>query len=408
MKADSNFLRGETTKVTIAPDGKGEKNTSGHPSVFLMTTSLEVGGTERQFAALAQFLDEDEFSVSLGCLKCEGAFLPGLHNIREFWPAGSLYKWKSQRERFRLAQYLREGHIAIAHSFDFYSNSMLIPAARAATIPVVIGSQRQLGDLLSAAKRRAQSLMFRICDRVVCNSQAAAQQLRVHGVRPERVMVIPNGITDDFFAAASPVLPRENGIVRVGLISRMNDRRKRHDVFLRAAAELNRRMPQLQFVLAGDGPLKLELEMLARSLGLSDTAIFLGESRNIPGVLASLDISVVCSDSESLSNVILESMAAGVPVVATHVGGNAELIEDRVTGLLLAPNDPSGLAAGIKFFATHREERMACAARARENAQRSYGIREVTKQYENLYRELLEQKGWTMPNANPDEVQSRI
>jgi glycosyltransferase involved in cell wall biosynthesis len=363
------------------------------PSVFLMTNSLETGGTERQFAALAQALDDSLFSPSLGCLKREGAFLSGLNGIREFSPGGSLLKWRSQRARFALARHLRLSQVALAHSFDFYSNLMLISAARAARVPLVIGSQRQLGDLLSPAKRHAQNLMFRLCHRIVCNSEAAAERLRSSGIPKSKVVVIPNGVADDFFASPPPALPRDPGTFNVGMISRMNDRYKRHDVFLRAAARLSPRFPQVRFVLVGDGSLRGELEALAQSLGLKDKVLFLGNRSDMPAVLAALDVNVLPSDSESLSNVILESMAAGIPSVATQVGGNAELVEHGVTGLLTRTNDPEQLSAALELFLMQPDVRAACGVRARQKAMASYGIRKIAMRYRDLYRELLDEKG---------------
>ena len=106
------------------------------------------------------------------------------------------------------------------------------------------------------------------------------------------------------------------------MIARMNAQSKNHKMFLRAAARLCGRFPDVEFVLVGDGPLRPELEREAESLGLKAQVSFLGDRQDIPAVLASLDVCVLPSSSESLSNAILESMAAGVPVVASRVGGN--------------------------------------------------------------------------------------
>src|SRR5580692_6277055 len=144
--------------------------------VFLMIQTLETGGSERQFSALAQSLDPANFRVNLGCIRQRGTFLDELGEIPQFRLGGSLYGMQSLRTRFQLARHLRQAEIAIAHAFDFYANLTLIPAARMARVPVVIGSQRQLGDLLSWAQSRVQFTMFRWCAVVICNSQAAADR----------------------------------------------------------------------------------------------------------------------------------------------------------------------------------------------------------------------------------------
>ena len=153
------------------------------PGLFLMTNSFEIGGSERQFAALAQSLNRAAFQVHLGCIQRRGAFLEGLGPVSEFPLGGSLYRLTSMWTRLRLAQYLRGNNIAVAHAFDFYTNLTMIPAARLAGVPVIIGSQRQLGDLLSRSRSRAQAAVFRWCDAVVCNSRAAADRLVEQGFR---------------------------------------------------------------------------------------------------------------------------------------------------------------------------------------------------------------------------------
>src|SRR5579864_6323401 len=145
--------------------------------VFLMVNSLETGGTERQFVELARSLRAEHLAVHLGCIKKQGAFLEGLGALHEFRLGGSLYGMKSVRSRWKLKRCLRDLGIAVAHAFDFYTNLTLIPAAKLAGVPVVIGSHRQLGDLLTPAQFQAQLMMFRWCDRVVCNSRAAAASL---------------------------------------------------------------------------------------------------------------------------------------------------------------------------------------------------------------------------------------
>jgi glycosyltransferase involved in cell wall biosynthesis len=366
------------------------------PAVFLMTNTLETGGSERQFVTMANALDRELFTVSLGCLKPVGAFLNEVDGITRFAAGGSLFGLRSWRSRAALARFLREKRIAVAQAFDFYSNLMLIPAARWAGVPVVLGSHRQLGDLLTFTQFQAQSAVFRLCNRVVCNSRAAARRLQDAGIPARKLTMIPNGLPDELFAAVPPLLPREVHAIRIGMISRMNHPVKQHDLFLRVAERLAPQFPQLQFVLAGDGPLRPVLEAHAERLNLQKKVTFLGDRRDIPAVLASLDLSVMPSSSESLSNVILESMAAGVPVVAANVGGNSELIQDQTTGLLFAAGDESQFAAALETLITQPELRKQMAALARIQAQQ-YTIPRIRDRYQDLYRDLLAEKGWTLP-----------
>jgi L-malate glycosyltransferase len=368
------------------------------PGLFLMTDSFETGGSERQFAALARSLNPAAFRVRLGCIQRRGAFLNGLGSVSECPLGGSLYGVKSLWARFRLAQCLRRNHIAVAQSFDFYTNLTLIPAARLAGVPVVIGGQRQLGDLLSRSKSRVQTAVFGWCDVVVCNSHAAADRLVEQGLPRRRVVVIGNGLPASAFAETLPAVPRRPGVLRAGMIARMNEQSKNHQIFLRAAARLVSNFPGVEFLLVGDGPLRAELEREAEKLGLKAHVSFLGDRQDIPAILASLDISVLPSSSESLSNVILESMAAGIPVVASRVGGNPELIiQDR--GILVAPGDDRAFADAIERLLRDAAMRAEFGHKAKQFAQANFTLDLMRKRHEDLYAELLEKKNW-LANRN--------
>jgi glycosyltransferase involved in cell wall biosynthesis len=126
--------------------------------------------------------------------------------------------------------------------------------------------------------------------------------------------------------------------------------------------------------------------------------MFLGDRRDIPAVLASLDISVLPSSSESLSNVILESMAAGLPVVAARVGGNPELVRDGETGFLVPSEDDQAFAAALQRLLENSDLRAAFGVRAKSEARSRFTLRQVCGQYEDLYRAVLSEKGCSVVN----------
>src|SRR5215469_9787977 len=359
--------------------------------VFLMLDSFETGGTERQFSMLAKAVDRSRFTVSVGCLQKKGAFLKDLGEVLEFPLGGNLYGLGSMQARWQLARYLRQTGTLVVQAFDFYSNLVLIPAARLAKIPVVIGSQRQMGDLLSRAKSRAQAAALNWADAVVCNSHAAREALIEQGLRGERIVVIGNGLEPSMFEAALPALPRDSSRLRVGMIARMNTLSKRHDLFLRAAAAVSETFNEIEIVLVGDGPFRPELEKLASDLGIRHLVSFLGERHDLPALLASIDVSVAPSASESLSNVILESMAAGVPVIASRVGGNSEAIgEDR--GILVAAGDEKGLREALQRLLREASLRGRFAQNAKRFARANYSIEHMGEQYQELYTRLVSEK----------------
>ena len=356
-----------------------------------MTNTFETGGSERQFVVVARNLSPERFKPYTGCIRRIGAFSQELGDVPEYWLGGSLFGWTSLRARLKLARWLRRERIQIAHAFDFYTNLTLIPAARLARVPVVIGSQRQLGDLLTPQQFRAQAAALRWCDAVVCNSQAAAQRLQDAGVSPDKLVIIGNALPAEAFATVPAAVERVQGMIRVGMIARMNAAYKNHAGFLRIAAKIQAQIPNVEFLLAGDGPLRSDLEKQAQQLGLADRVIFLGDRRDIPSVLASLDVAVLTSISESLSNVIIEAMSAGLPVVAYGVGGNAELLNEE-RGILINSGDEDAFASAIVELLGHPEKREQLGRNGRQFAQENFSLERVLNRYESCYQGLLDKK----------------
>jgi L-malate glycosyltransferase len=143
----------------------------------------------------------------------------------------------------------------------------------------------------------------------------------------------------------------------------------------------------------GDGPLRPALELRAAALGLSERAHFLGHRLDVPAVLARAAVGVSCSSAEGLSNAIMESMAARLPVVATAVGGSPELVQDGVTGRLVPPGAPASLAEALgEMMASERIARQMGSA-GREVIARSFSLRRMVEGHDAVYRRVLKQVG---------------
>jgi len=381
----------DTARLTTTPRADFSTLSERAVSLFLMVNTFETGGSERQFMVLAQNLAPPQFRVHVGCVSRRGSLAHNFPDAPQFPLGGSLFGWQSLRTRLNLSRHLRRHQVQVAQAFDFYANLTLIPAAKLARVPVIIGSHRQLGDLMTRAQFRAQVAAFRWCDAVVCNSQAAADRLIAAGLSADKIAVIGNALPAEVFATAPAVLPKRPGTLRVGMVARMNHRYKNHSGFLRIAAQIHKRMPNVEFVLVGDGPLRQELETEAASLGLGASAIFVGDRQDMPAVLASIDVAVNTSDSESLSNVLLEAMAAGLPAVAYEVGGNSELLSPQRGALIPAGNETDFADAVQKLLAdsTFRHE---LGRNARQFAQESFSLDQVRQRYVELYVMLLQKK----------------
>jgi glycosyltransferase involved in cell wall biosynthesis len=363
-------------------------------TVFLMANDLEMGGTQKHLAQLATALNGRKFRVRLGCIRRQGYFAETLStewDIAEFRLGGSFFSRKALNSARALARHLHAHGVSVAHSFSFYSNIIMIPVARMAGVPIVIGSHRQLGDLLTRLQFNAQTALLQLCDRIVCNSQAAAEQLATRGLSPNRLVVIPNAVSPEIFGVGHTRKQSSRAsIVRVGMIARMSAAGKNHALLLRAAARLRSKSRNIQFFLAGDGPQRLQLESMTQKMGLTSHVKFLGERRDLGELLANLDISVLASSSESSPNAITESMAAGLPIVATRVGGIPEIISHGETGLLVPVNDDVRLADAIEYLAENPKVCVRLGRNAREFAVRHFRLDHVCNLYEQLYVELLD------------------
>jgi glycosyltransferase involved in cell wall biosynthesis len=158
---------------------------------------------------------------------------------------------------------------------------------------------------------------------------------------------------------------------------------------VRAAARVVAQVPEAVFCLVGDGPERSRIENEIARLGLADHVRLLGERDDVARLLHAFDLYVLCSVTEGLSLSILEAMAAGLPVVATRVGGNPELLDQGRAGILTPARDPDALADAIIDLLTNREKASALGLAARERARRSFDIRPVARRLEEIYERAL-------------------
>jgi glycosyltransferase involved in cell wall biosynthesis len=166
-------------------------------------------------------------------------------------------------------------------------------------------------------------------------------------------------------------------------------REKAHEVLLDAAALVLGRAPDVEFVIAGNGPRRAELEALAVSRGIGPRVRFLGHADDVPGLLASSDLFVLASRSEAFPNSILEAMAAGLPIVATRVGGIVELVENQRTGVLVPPDDARALGHAMLDLIQWRSHAAALGRAARAEVASKYSFERMIAAFESIYLELL-------------------
>jgi glycosyltransferase involved in cell wall biosynthesis len=321
-------------------------------------TLFAIGGTERQVVNLVRQLDHSKFDLQMACFQRRGQFLEEVLSmcipISEY-KIDSLYNPRTWLQQIRLAQFLKRQRIQIVHTYGFYSTVFAVPAARMAGTPSVVVSIRDIGESLTKPQKRLQRLVCRLADSILVNAEAVRQWLMSQGYNAKNIDVIRNGIALDRFEKKSGNIRQELGIEPgvplIAMLARLNPL-KGTEYFLEAAAAVARRFPQARFLIVGDvggaNPhYKQELERKALQLGVQDKVIFTGFRLDIAELLGEVTVSVLPSLSEGLSNILLESMAAGVPVIATQVGGNPEIVEDGITGKLVPPRDSEAFAEAL-------------------------------------------------------------
>jgi glycosyltransferase involved in cell wall biosynthesis len=164
---------------------------------------------------------------------------------------------------------------------------------------------------------------------------------------------------------------------------------KDHHTFLRAAAMVSRAFPTTRFAVFGDGPLRTELVAQAASLGLAERVTFFGTQQGVANCLSACDVLVSTSLVEGLSNAILEAMGLGVPVIATDIPGNREIVLAGQTGWLVPVRSPDVLAATIERIFTRTSEVAACVAQAKEMVATRFGLDRMIDEHVALYESLL-------------------
>lgn len=318
--------------------------------VLLLGDTLKLGGTEGQFVEIARGLPRSRWTPHVACVRAEGP-------LRERLDTAGIAPWSCGPSSFRspsllgtllgVARYLRQHRIRLVHSFDFYSNIVGVLAARLTTRTIVIASQRDLGDLRTPFQQRIHRLMLRLADHVLVNTRAITDRLARELPRlTERLALVPNGVDLTRFSAVTQTPRSKARPLAIGTLANLRVEKGLHD-FVRAAADVHARCPSTRFVIWGDGPLRDSLEDLVQQLGLAALFVLPGRTREPARALRRLDVFVLPSHSEACSNVLLEAMATQRAVIATRVGGNPELVEDEISGLLVPPGDPAALAKAI-------------------------------------------------------------
>jgi glycosyltransferase involved in cell wall biosynthesis len=359
-----------------------------------------IGGAERQFVERLR-RNPKGFSVLVGCLELSGPLLPQVRALGyEPWvfPVnGSLLQANTAKQIALMGALIRDHSVRIVHATDYYTNLLALGAGKLTGAKVIV-SRVDLGHLRAGFgrwHREAEKWNARNADLVVANADAVREVcIRDEGCDPARVLVVRNGLDTAHFDALArqPLqapLPLEDGDVPVAVIGNLW-RVKGHRTLVEAAKEIAARIPRVKFLCAGEGPEREYLERRIGELGLLNTVHLLGHRLDIPAILSRSRAACLCSSAEGLSNAVMEAMASSLPILATAVGGNPELVRPGENGLLVPFGDAQALSGALVQLLSDPAAAAEMGRRGRRRIESELTLEKMAEGHGALYRRALE------------------
>jgi glycosyltransferase involved in cell wall biosynthesis/peptidoglycan/xylan/chitin deacetylase (PgdA/CDA1 family) len=349
--------------------------------VAIFVDHYSAGGTQRQMIELLARLDRTRFRVHPVCFHATGVWFDRVAELGEpvgVFPIHGFRRPATIHQLMAFARWCQLHRIEVLHTCELYSNIFGLAGAALGSVPVRIGSRR--GFVEPPGLQWLQQRAYGAAHKVVANSQAAAERLRFEGLSDSKVAVIANGIDVHAF----PTRDHGRRPRRVTMVACLREE-KRIDVLIAAAPRVARVYPDVEFMIVGDGTCRDQLIEQARATGIFERFRFLGHREDVPALLSQSDLFVLPSRSEAFPNSIIEAMAAGLPVVATSVGGIPELVQDGQTGRLVPAGNPDALASALIDIIANPERAAALGHAGRQVIETRYSFDRMVKQFELLY-----------------------
>jgi glycosyltransferase involved in cell wall biosynthesis len=367
-------------------------------NIVLAIQSLEIGGAERQVIELADGLRRLGHDTSICCLNRLGSLAD------EAKCRGIPVNCLNKRHRFdlrvisKLAEYLLSKKADVLHTFLFGANLWGTIAGRKAGVSVLLKSDRSGGYYNEKKELWADRLLKAFSDGMITNTTAGKQRIRcLIGVPSKQIHIIFNSMAWERFENKRDsvdvrrdldIRPNLFTIVMAGTIRPV----KNYMMFIEAARILSDESDQFLFLVIGGGPDIAEMQARVKQLGIIERFRFTGVRYDVPSLLQVADAGVLCSHWEGFSNAIMEYMAAGLPVVATDVGGNRDLVQQGYTGFLVRPGDAVQMAEKLKWLSTDTILARSMGGQGRAWLKDTCDFMNLVRKTAFLYESILQQK----------------
>jgi glycosyltransferase involved in cell wall biosynthesis len=351
--------------------------------LVMLLQDLKFGGTQRQALELARHFDPGRFQVEVWLLAAGEDLAP----LARDWGVSLVYLSRQERvgpaALVRLYRRLQDQPVDLLMLLTVVPNIWGRGLGRLARVPVIVGNCRGGG----APRRQHERWLWPLAHHIICNSGALKRVLTRRGGVPEaRVTVIPNGVDTDYFRPL-PGTPQPYPAVVLSVVRMVPD--KDPETLVRAFALTAPAFPRAQLWLVGEGPLLPGVRRLAEATLAPGSFRFIPPQADLRPLFRQAGLLALSSRTEALPNVVLEAMAAGLPVAATAVGGVPELVAPARTGWLADPGDAPGLAAVMSRLLADPEQCRAFGRAGRERALRDFSLQTMTRHYEDVLDRLL-------------------
>jgi glycosyltransferase involved in cell wall biosynthesis len=378
----------------------GNKDLTARIRVLHLTSSRGFYGAENALVNLISKTDFERFDVYIACL------VDKRDPNRELLKVSRERGWKAIEinccKRLDLSsiklliEILKRNRIDILHCHEEKSRFYGLIGSRIAGLPIIATNHNWTKpNIIESCYEIIDAVISRFFNRIISVSDELRKTMRRYKIPSKVITVIPNGINLESFVSIGIKDDHQQvglGINReskvIGSIGRLTVE-KGHKYLLEAARQVAIEYPNIRFIIAGEGPLKLNLQNYASFLNIEKFVHFIGFRKDIHNIYSLLDILALASTVEGTPMVLLEAMAMGIPVVSTDVGGIKNIIDHQSNGLLIKPRNPNALAESILYLLGNDRESKRLADNARKTVQQKFSDKRMAREYEKVYCDVL-------------------